>query len=87
MRLSSDVSLLTQIHPVPREPNCPIDTKGTARCRLMQPFPPLWCPRIMARWEAPEAFAEFVRDRHVELLRFAYALTGDRYLADDPLSL
>lgn len=53
----------------------------------MQPFPPLWCPRIMARWEAPEAFAEFVRDRHVELLRFAYALTGDRYLADDPLSL
>jgi len=37
----------------------------------------------MARWEAPEAFALFVRDRHPELLRFAYALTADRYLAED----
>jgi RNA polymerase sigma-70 factor (sigma-E family) len=37
----------------------------------------------MARWEAPEAFAEFVRDRHSELLRFAYALAADRHLAED----
>lgn len=35
------------------------------------------------RWEAPDSFAEFVRDRHVELLRFAYVLTGDRHLAED----
>jgi RNA polymerase sigma-70 factor (sigma-E family) len=37
----------------------------------------------MARWEAPEAFAEFVRGRHAELLRFAFVLTGDRHLAED----
>lgn len=35
------------------------------------------------RWEAPDSFAEFVRDRHVELLRFAHVLTGDRHLAED----
>jgi RNA polymerase sigma-70 factor (sigma-E family) len=37
----------------------------------------------MARWEAPESFAEYVRDRHAELLRFAHVLTGDRHLAED----
>lgn len=37
----------------------------------------------MAQWQAPESFAEFVRDRHAELLRFAYLLTGDRHLAED----
>jgi RNA polymerase sigma-70 factor (sigma-E family) len=34
-------------------------------------------------WVAPEDFAEFVRGRHVELLRFAYLLSGDRFLAED----
>jgi RNA polymerase sigma-70 factor (sigma-E family) len=37
----------------------------------------------MIRWDAPESFAEYVRQRHVELLRFAYVLTGQRSLADD----
>jgi len=37
----------------------------------------------MAQWEAPESFAEYVRDRHRELLRFATALTGSRSAADD----
>lgn len=37
----------------------------------------------MARWDAPDSFADFIRDRHVELLRFAYLLTGDRHLAED----
>ncbi|HEY2950566.1 MAG TPA: SigE family RNA polymerase sigma factor [Micromonosporaceae bacterium] len=37
----------------------------------------------MAKWQAPPSFEEYVRDRHVELLRFAHALTGDRHLADD----
>lgn len=37
----------------------------------------------MAHWDAPDSFAEFVRDRHVELLRFAHVLTGDRHLAED----
>jgi RNA polymerase sigma-70 factor (sigma-E family) len=37
----------------------------------------------MARWEAPETFAEFVRHRHAELLRFAYALAADHHLAED----
>jgi RNA polymerase sigma-70 factor (sigma-E family) len=37
----------------------------------------------MARWQAPESFAEYVRARHAELLRFAHVLTGDRHLAED----
>ncbi|GIE98819.1 SigE family RNA polymerase sigma factor [Paractinoplanes rishiriensis] len=37
----------------------------------------------MERWEAPETFVDFVRNRHVELLRFAHVLTGDRHLAED----
>jgi RNA polymerase sigma-70 factor (sigma-E family) len=35
------------------------------------------------RWQAPEQFADFVRSRHPELLRFAYLLSGDRHLAED----
>jgi RNA polymerase sigma-70 factor (sigma-E family) len=35
------------------------------------------------RWVAPERFAEFVRSRHSELLRFAYLLSADRHLAED----
>jgi RNA polymerase sigma-70 factor (sigma-E family) len=35
------------------------------------------------RWEAPPAFDEFVRARHVELLRFAHVLCGDAHLAAD----
>jgi RNA polymerase sigma-70 factor (sigma-E family) len=37
----------------------------------------------MGQWAAPEDFVEFVRGRHVELLRFAHVLCGDRYLAED----
>jgi RNA polymerase sigma-70 factor (sigma-E family) len=37
----------------------------------------------MARWEAPQAFEDYVRGRHVELLRFAHVLTGDPHLAAD----
>ena len=37
----------------------------------------------MSRWAAPESFAEFVRGRHGDLLRFAHVLCGDRYLAED----
>lgn len=37
----------------------------------------------MSPWHAPETFADFVRDRHPELLRFAHVLTGDRHLAED----
>lgn len=37
----------------------------------------------MSRWAAPETFAEFVRGRHGDLLRFAHVLCGDRYLAED----
>ncbi|MEJ3743978.1 SigE family RNA polymerase sigma factor [Actinomycetes bacterium KLBMP 9797] len=37
----------------------------------------------MAQWDAPDSFVEFVRSRHVELLRFAHVLTGDRHLAED----
>jgi RNA polymerase sigma-70 factor (sigma-E family) len=37
----------------------------------------------MTRWAAPDTFAEFVRGRHAELLRFAHVLCGDRYLAED----
>jgi RNA polymerase sigma-70 factor (sigma-E family) len=35
------------------------------------------------RWAAPGTFADLVRDRHAELLRYAYMLCGDRYLAED----
>jgi RNA polymerase sigma-70 factor (sigma-E family) len=37
----------------------------------------------MARWDAPPSFAEYVRSRHSELLRFAHVLTGDPHLAAD----
>ena len=37
----------------------------------------------MVRWEAPPSFAEFVRDRHAHLLRFAHVLCGDAHLAED----
>jgi RNA polymerase sigma-70 factor (sigma-E family) len=37
----------------------------------------------MAGWDAPDSFAQFVRDRHSGLLRFAHVLTGDRHLAED----
>jgi RNA polymerase sigma-70 factor (sigma-E family) len=37
----------------------------------------------MRRWEAPEEFDDFVRSRHVALLRFAYLLTGDPHGAAD----
>ena len=37
----------------------------------------------MKRWEAPDTYAIFVRDRHVDLLCFAHVLTGDRHLAED----
>ena len=37
----------------------------------------------MSLWAAPETFAEFVRGRHGDLLRFAHVLCGDRYLAED----
>ncbi|MEU8005477.1 SigE family RNA polymerase sigma factor [Catellatospora sp. NPDC049111] len=35
------------------------------------------------RWAAPEQFAEFVRNRHAALLRYAYLLCGDPHLAQD----
>ena len=35
--------------------------------------------------EAPEGYAEFVRDRGPSLARVAFLLTGDRYLAEDLL--
>lgn len=41
------------------------------------------CPGFVMRWAAPEHFAEFVRDRHVQLLRYAYLLCGDSHLAED----
>jgi RNA polymerase sigma-70 factor (sigma-E family) len=37
----------------------------------------------VVRWEAPESFADFVRNRHAHLLRFAHVLCGDRHLAED----
>ena len=37
----------------------------------------------MIQWDAPESFASFVRNRHVELLRFATVLTGSRTLSED----
>lgn len=37
----------------------------------------------MAQWEAPPTFAEYVRHRHGELLRFAHILCGDPHLAAD----
>ncbi|GGM12009.1 SigE family RNA polymerase sigma factor [Dactylosporangium sucinum] len=37
----------------------------------------------MPSWEAPPSFAEYVRDRHRELLRFAHLLSGDDQLAAD----
>lgn len=37
----------------------------------------------MTRWQAPDSFADFVRTRHPELLRFAHVLSGDRHLAED----
>jgi RNA polymerase sigma-70 factor (sigma-E family) len=49
----------------------------------MQPLAGLWCPWLVGRWEAPDGFVEFVRDRHAELLRFAHVLTGDWHLAED----
>ena len=49
----------------------------------MQPFAGLLCLTVMTRWAAPEGFAEFVRGRHADLLRFAHVLCGDRYLAED----
>ncbi|WP_246002120.1 SigE family RNA polymerase sigma factor [Allorhizocola rhizosphaerae] len=49
----------------------------------MQPFAGLLCLMVMTRWAAPEGFAEFVRGRHSDLLRFAHVLCGDRYLAED----
>jgi RNA polymerase sigma-70 factor (sigma-E family) len=38
---------------------------------------------MVSNWVAPDDFEEFVRGRHVELLRFAYLLCGDRHLAED----
>jgi DNA-directed RNA polymerase specialized sigma24 family protein len=35
------------------------------------------------RWEAPDTYSIFVRDRYVSQLRFAQVLTGDRHLAED----
>jgi|GEM_PF-510228 len=47
-------------------------------------------PRVAAaaavpttRWDAPQAFDEYVRRRHTELLRFAHVLCGDPHLAAD----
>jgi RNA polymerase sigma-70 factor (sigma-E family) len=37
----------------------------------------------MASWQAPPQFEEYVRDRHAVLLRFAYVLSGDAFLAAD----
>jgi RNA polymerase sigma-70 factor (sigma-E family) len=37
----------------------------------------------MAGWPAPPAFEDFVRTRHVELLRFAHVLCGDPHQAAD----
>ncbi|GAA2357802.1 SigE family RNA polymerase sigma factor [Dactylosporangium salmoneum] len=37
----------------------------------------------MTRWEAPLGFEDFVRGRHVALLRFAHVLSGDRHAAED----
>ena len=37
----------------------------------------------MPSWEAPPSFEEYVRDRHQELLRFAYLISGDAHLAAD----
>jgi RNA polymerase sigma-70 factor (sigma-E family) len=36
-----------------------------------------------SRWEAPAEFDDFVRGRHVALLRFAHVLTGDPHRAAD----
>ncbi len=37
----------------------------------------------VTRWAAPGDFDAFIRGRHLALLRFAHALTGDRELAAD----
>ncbi|WP_433206410.1 SigE family RNA polymerase sigma factor [Dactylosporangium sp. CS-047395] len=37
----------------------------------------------MPSWDAPPSFEDYVRDRHRELLRFAYLLSGDQHLAAD----
>ncbi|MER7280613.1 SigE family RNA polymerase sigma factor [Dactylosporangium sp. NPDC000244] len=37
----------------------------------------------MPSWDAPPSFESYVRDRHRELLRFAYLLSGDAHLAAD----
>ena len=37
----------------------------------------------MTRWEAPLSFEDFVRERHIALLRFAHVLTGERHAAED----
>ena len=37
----------------------------------------------MSSWQAPPSFAEYVRQRHPALVRFARVLCGDAHLADD----
>lgn len=37
----------------------------------------------MSSWQAPPSFADYVRERHVALVRFARLLCGDSHLADD----
>lgn len=37
----------------------------------------------MASWDAPASFDEYVRARHVALLRFAHVLCGDPHMAAD----
>ena len=37
----------------------------------------------IARWEAPREFDDFIRARHIALLRFAHVLCGDPHQAAD----